>query len=104
MKGTLHPLFNSRLTFFFSLQPSLHDVLNNLRLKYAKQIKQFQEDNQSLTLDYKRLVMQFKELQKAMRYVRGLGARTEIAGVELVVAVISLDFDITSLSGAGPGH
>lgn len=48
--------------------------------------------------------MQFKELQKAMRYVRGLGARKEIAGVELVVAVISLDFDITSFSGAGPGH
>ncbi|XP_039743556.1 dynein regulatory complex protein 1 isoform X5 [Pteropus medius] len=46
----------------------LHDILNNLRLKYAKQIKQFQEDNQSLTLDYKRLVMQFKELQKAMRH------------------------------------
>lgn len=48
--------------------------------------------------------MQFKELQKAMRYVRGLGAKTEIAVVELVVAVISLDFDITSFFGAGPGH
>uniref|UniRef100_A0A8C9DFN0 Dynein regulatory complex protein 1 n=1 Tax=Prolemur simus TaxID=1328070 RepID=A0A8C9DFN0_PROSS len=46
----------------------LHDVLNNLRSKYAKQIKQFQEENQSLTLDYKRLVTQFKELQKAMRH------------------------------------
>uniref|UniRef100_A0A8C5XCG5 Dynein regulatory complex protein 1 n=1 Tax=Microcebus murinus TaxID=30608 RepID=A0A8C5XCG5_MICMU len=46
----------------------LHDILNNLRVKYAKQIKQFQEENQSLTLDYKRLVMQFKELQKAMRH------------------------------------
>ncbi|XP_008066320.1 dynein regulatory complex protein 1 isoform X2 [Carlito syrichta] len=46
----------------------LHDVLNNLRSKYAKQIKQFQEENQSLTSDYKRLVMQFKELQKAMRH------------------------------------
>uniref|UniRef100_H0WS42 Dynein regulatory complex protein 1 n=1 Tax=Otolemur garnettii TaxID=30611 RepID=H0WS42_OTOGA len=46
----------------------LNDVLNNLRSKYAKQIKQFQEENQSLTLDYKRLVMQFKELQKAMRH------------------------------------
>ncbi|XP_032157140.1 dynein regulatory complex protein 1 [Sapajus apella] len=46
----------------------LHDTLNNLRSKYAKQIKQFQEENQSLTLEYKCLVMQFKELQKAMRH------------------------------------
>ncbi|KAK7808369.1 hypothetical protein U0070_023370 [Myodes glareolus] len=46
----------------------LHDVLNNLRSKYAKQIKQFQEENQSLTSDYKRLVGQFKELQRAMRH------------------------------------
>ncbi|XP_057628838.1 dynein regulatory complex protein 1 isoform X2 [Chionomys nivalis] len=46
----------------------LHDVLNNLRTKYAKQIKQFQEENQSLTSDFKRLVGQFKELQRAMRH------------------------------------
>ncbi|XP_011805651.1 PREDICTED: dynein regulatory complex protein 1 [Colobus angolensis palliatus] len=46
----------------------LRDTLNNLRSKYAKQIKQFQEENQSLTLDYQRLVLQFKELQKAMRH------------------------------------
>ncbi|XP_058282895.1 dynein regulatory complex protein 1 isoform X2 [Hylobates moloch] len=46
----------------------LHGILNNLRSKYAKQIRQFQEENQSLTSDYKRLVMQFKELQKAMRH------------------------------------
>ncbi|XP_053523021.1 dynein regulatory complex protein 1 isoform X2 [Artibeus jamaicensis] len=46
----------------------LHDTLNNLRLKYAKQIKQFQEDNQSLTSEYKRLVIQYKELQKSMRH------------------------------------
>ncbi|XP_006880766.1 PREDICTED: dynein regulatory complex protein 1 [Elephantulus edwardii] len=45
----------------------LHDILNNLRSKYAKQIKQFQEENQSLTADYKRLVMQFKKLQRATR-------------------------------------
>nr|XP_019590948.1 PREDICTED: dynein regulatory complex protein 1 isoform X1 [Rhinolophus sinicus] len=49
-------------------QTSLHDILNNLRSKYAKQVKQFQEENQSLTSDYKRLVMQFKEVQKAMRH------------------------------------
>ncbi|XP_016065482.1 PREDICTED: dynein regulatory complex protein 1 [Miniopterus natalensis] len=46
----------------------LHDILNNLRSKYAKQTKQYQEENQSLTSDYKRLVIQFKELQKAMRH------------------------------------
>ncbi|EGV95847.1 UPF0407 protein C2orf39-like [Cricetulus griseus] len=46
----------------------LHDILNNLRTKYAKQIKQFQEENQTLTSDFKRLVGQFKELQKAMRH------------------------------------
>nr|XP_038968411.1 dynein regulatory complex protein 1 isoform X1 [Rattus norvegicus] len=46
----------------------LHDILNNLRTKYSKQIKQFQEDNQSLTSDYKRLVTQFKDLQKAIRH------------------------------------
>lgn len=60
---------------FSPLQPSLHDILNNLRSKYAKQVKQFQEENQSLTSDYKRLVMQFKEVQKAMRYFRDLGPR-----------------------------
>nr|XP_034370261.1 dynein regulatory complex protein 1 isoform X2 [Arvicanthis niloticus] len=46
----------------------LHDVLNNLRTKYAKQIRQFQDDNQSMTSDYKRLVTQFKDLQKALRH------------------------------------
>ncbi|XP_047378802.1 dynein regulatory complex protein 1 [Sciurus carolinensis] len=46
----------------------LHDVLNNLRLKYAKQVKQFQEENHSLTSEYKRLVLQFKEIQRAMRH------------------------------------
>ncbi|XP_045142522.1 dynein regulatory complex protein 1 [Echinops telfairi] len=45
----------------------LNDILNNLRLKYTKQIRQFQEENHSLTSDYKRLVIQFKELQRAMR-------------------------------------
>ena len=55
------------------LPRSLHDTLNNLRSKYAKQIKQFQEENQSLTFDYTRLVTQFKELQRAMRYFRDLG-------------------------------
>ncbi|XP_047602643.1 dynein regulatory complex protein 1 isoform X2 [Lutra lutra] len=46
----------------------LNDALNNLRAKYNKQIKHFQEENQSLTSDYKRFVTQFKELQRAMRH------------------------------------
>lgn len=50
-------------------------MLNNLRSKYNKQVKQFQEENQSLTSDYKRLVLQFKELQKAMRYFRDMGPK-----------------------------
>ncbi|XP_001380235.2 dynein regulatory complex protein 1 [Monodelphis domestica] len=46
----------------------LHDVLNNLRMKTAKQIKQYYEDNVTLTGDYKRIVMQFRDLQKTMRH------------------------------------
>lgn len=64
-------------TNLFPLQPSLHDILINLRSKYAKQVKQLQEENQSLTSDYKRLVMQFKEVQKTMRYFRDLGPRLQ---------------------------
>ena len=57
---------------FSPLPPSLHDILNNLRSKYTRQIRQFEEENQSLTSDYIRLVTQFKELQKAMRYLGDL--------------------------------
>lgn len=70
------------------LSISLHDILNNLRTKYAKQIKQFQEENQTLTSDFKRLVGQFKELQKAMRsrgepvLELGVMAGGELAGVK----------------------
>uniref|UniRef100_A0A8C4W3Q5 Dynein regulatory complex protein 1 n=1 Tax=Gopherus evgoodei TaxID=1825980 RepID=A0A8C4W3Q5_9SAUR len=45
----------------------LHDVLNALRMKLDKQIKQFQEENQTLTADYKRIVEQYKDLQRTMR-------------------------------------
>ncbi|XP_075782059.1 dynein regulatory complex protein 1 [Pelodiscus sinensis] len=53
----------------------LHDVLNNLRLKLAKQIKQFQEDNQTLTADYKRIVEQYKDLQRTMRHFAVIDAQ-----------------------------
>ncbi|KAL6034648.1 hypothetical protein STEG23_033836 [Scotinomys teguina] len=46
----------------------LHDVLSNLRAKYAKQTKQIQEENQSLGPDYKWLLGQFEELQRTMRH------------------------------------
>ncbi|XP_062979855.1 dynein regulatory complex protein 1 [Elgaria multicarinata webbii] len=46
----------------------LHDVLNNLRLKLAKQIKQYREENLTLTADYKRIVEQYKDLQRTMRH------------------------------------
>lgn len=39
-----------------------------------------------------------------MRYFGDVGPRIEIAGVELVVVLTSLDSDITSFWGAGPGH
>uniref|UniRef100_A0A8C5SHU1 Dynein regulatory complex protein 1 n=1 Tax=Laticauda laticaudata TaxID=8630 RepID=A0A8C5SHU1_LATLA len=46
----------------------LHDVLNNQRLKLAKQIKQYREENMTLTADYKRIVEQYKDLQRTMRH------------------------------------
>ncbi|XP_070803141.1 dynein regulatory complex protein 1 [Pituophis catenifer annectens] len=46
----------------------LHDVLNNQRLKLAKQIKQYREENLTLTADYKRIVEQYKDLQRTMRH------------------------------------
>ncbi|XP_064364299.1 dynein regulatory complex protein 1 [Dromaius novaehollandiae] len=46
----------------------LHDVLNNLRRKLAKQEKQLREENQSLAADYERIVGQCKELQRTMRH------------------------------------
>ncbi|XP_063296850.1 dynein regulatory complex protein 1 isoform X1 [Pelobates fuscus] len=46
----------------------LQDALNNLRIKLDKQIKQCKADNQALTDDLKRIVDQYKELQKKMRH------------------------------------
>ncbi|NXG36384.1 DRC1 protein, partial [Dromaius novaehollandiae] len=46
----------------------LHDVLNNLRRKLAKQEKQLREENQGLAADYERIVGQCKELQRTMRH------------------------------------
>lgn len=46
----------------------LHDALNNQRQKYTKLVKQSDTENRMLTSDYRRLVQQFKELQKALRH------------------------------------
>ena len=41
----------------------LQDVLTNMRIKLAKQEKQYKEENNQLTDDYKRITEQFKEIQ-----------------------------------------
>ncbi|KAM9316350.1 dynein regulatory complex protein 1 [Gastrophryne carolinensis] len=53
----------------------LQDVLNNLRIKLDKQIKQYKEENQSLTDDFNRIVEQYKELQKKMRHFASVDAK-----------------------------
>jgi len=47
----------------------LQDVLTNLKIKLAKQEKQYKDDNQQLTEDYKRITEQFKELQKKSKHL-----------------------------------
>ncbi|XP_071854027.1 dynein regulatory complex protein 1-like [Apostichopus japonicus] len=46
----------------------LQDVMNNMRIKLAKQEKQYREENQNLADDYKRITEQFKELQKKSKH------------------------------------
>ncbi|XP_072263364.1 dynein regulatory complex protein 1 [Pyxicephalus adspersus] len=53
----------------------LQDVLNNLRIKLDKQIRQYKEENQSLTDDFRRIVEQYKELQKKMRHFASVDAK-----------------------------
>ncbi|CAH6786892.1 dynein regulatory complex protein 1 [Phodopus roborovskii] len=82
----------------------MHDILNNLRAKYAKQIRQFQEENQSLTSDYKRLVGQFKELQKAMRHFTIIDAEKFreiwLMNEEEAKALAQRAFDVDSIINA----
>ncbi|XP_006625941.2 dynein regulatory complex protein 1 isoform X1 [Lepisosteus oculatus] len=54
----------------------LQDVLNNLRIKCAKQEKQSREENHSLTDDYKRIMQQYKEMQKKIRHFAAIDAKT----------------------------
>ncbi|KAM8952696.1 dynein regulatory complex protein 1 [Pelodytes ibericus] len=53
----------------------LQDVLNNLKIKLDKQVKQSKEENQALTDDLKRIMDQYRELQKKMRHFSILDAR-----------------------------
>ncbi|XP_069478007.1 dynein regulatory complex protein 1-like [Ambystoma mexicanum] len=53
----------------------MQDVLNKLRIKLEKQIKQHREENQSLTDDYRRIVEQYKQLQKKMRHFAAVDSK-----------------------------
>ncbi|XP_023682315.2 dynein regulatory complex protein 1 isoform X1 [Paramormyrops kingsleyae] len=46
----------------------LQDVMNNLKVRCAKQEKQSCVENQSLTDDYRRIMQQYKHMQKKMRH------------------------------------
>ncbi|XP_051880282.1 dynein regulatory complex protein 1 [Pristis pectinata] len=53
----------------------LHDVLNRLLAKLAKQEKMYREENQALTDQYKRTVELYKDLQKKMRHFATVDAK-----------------------------
>ncbi|XP_069742591.1 dynein regulatory complex protein 1 isoform X2 [Narcine bancroftii] len=53
----------------------LHDVLNRLLAKLAKQEKMYREENQALTDQYKRNVELYKDLQKKMRHFASVDAK-----------------------------
>ncbi|XP_056418965.1 dynein regulatory complex protein 1 [Hyla sarda] len=53
----------------------LQDVLNNLKIKLEKQIKQYREENQALSDDLKRIAEQYKELQKKLRHFAAVDAK-----------------------------
>ncbi|XP_076872440.1 dynein regulatory complex protein 1 [Brachyhypopomus gauderio] len=51
------------------------DILNNLKIKCSNQEKQSREENQSLTDDYKRIVQQYKDVQRKMRHFAAVDAK-----------------------------
>ncbi|XP_073529901.1 dynein regulatory complex protein 1 isoform X2 [Phyllobates terribilis] len=53
----------------------LQDVLNNLKIKLEKQSKQYKEENQALSDDFKRIAEQYKELQKKMRHFAAVDSK-----------------------------
>ncbi|KAI4875585.1 hypothetical protein NFI96_025459 [Prochilodus magdalenae] len=53
----------------------LQDILNNLKIKCASQEKQSHEEHQSLTNDYKRAMLQYKDMQKKMQHFAAVDAK-----------------------------
>ncbi|XP_041360792.1 dynein regulatory complex protein 1-like [Gigantopelta aegis] len=53
----------------------LQDVLNNLRIKLAKQEKQYRDENTQLTEDYKRITEQFHDLQRKSKHFMNTDAK-----------------------------
>merc|ERR1739838_648093 len=46
----------------------MQDMSNNLRIKLAKQVQAYKDENQHLTDEYHRIAQQYKELHKKMRH------------------------------------
>ncbi|XP_066533462.1 dynein regulatory complex protein 1 isoform X2 [Hoplias malabaricus] len=53
----------------------LQDAVNNLKIKCASQETQSHEENQSLTDDYKRVLQQYKDMQKKIRHFAAVDAK-----------------------------
>jgi len=53
----------------FGVNWRLHDVLTNLTRKHDKQEKQYRDDNQTLTSDFKHQLDQFRDVQKKAQSV-----------------------------------
>ncbi|XP_076456963.1 dynein regulatory complex protein 1-like [Babylonia areolata] len=53
----------------------MQDVLNGLRLKLAKQEKQYRDENTQLSEDYKRITEQFRDLQKKSKHFMATDAK-----------------------------
>lgn len=54
---------------FCNLSARLHDIQTNLKTKLEKQEKLYQDDNQQLADDYKRITEQYLDLQRKSKYI-----------------------------------
>ncbi|KAJ3238887.1 hypothetical protein HDU78_003297 [Chytriomyces hyalinus] len=93
----------------------LTDHLNSLKLKMSKQERLFQNEHVGLTEDYKRILEQYKELQKKFRHFQVSDCNTfaqiwdmnEEATMELMRKVLSADRIIVEqqlgMKWVGPG-
>ena len=62
----------------------MQDMSNNLRIKLAKQVQAYKDENQHLTDEYHRIAQQYKELHKKMRFDILL-VFTEVGSMKLLV-------------------